>query len=158
MYARYDVCGLRVVVVHGDAESLAGWGFDHGALSGDNHDAWLAEMFRQAQVDVFASSHTCVPVLKDLGGVVINNGAAGMPNFSGCQQGLITRISAQPSPHALYGVVKKGVHIQALPLAYDAQRWEQDFLKQWPAGSDAHVSYFARIQGRLSFEPEQALV
>jgi predicted phosphodiesterase len=157
MFARYDVAGLRVAVVHGDAESLAGWGFDHAALTDDTNDAWLSRMFAQAQVDVFASSHTCVPVLKDLGGVVINNGAAGMPNFSGRQQGLITRIGAQPLPHALYGVHKKGLHIQAVPLAYDALRWEQDFLKQWPPGSDAHTSYFARIQGRLSFHPEQAL-
>jgi hypothetical protein len=162
MFARYDVAGLRVAVVHGDAESLAGWGFDHAALTDKSQDAWLSRMFAQAQVDVFASSHTCVPVLKDMGGVVINNGAAGMPNFAGRKQGLITRISAQPSPHALYGVCKESVnkevvHIQALPLAYDAKRWEQDFLKQWPPGSDAHVSYFARIQGHLSFEPEQAL-
>lgn len=158
MHARYEVSGLRVAVVHGDAESLAGWGFDHSALTQMHNDAWLARMFQQAQVDVFASSHTCVPVLKQhLHGVVINNGAAGMPNFSGRRQGLITRISAVSSPHALYGVVKAGVHIQALPLAYDAARWEEDFLTQWPPGSDAHVSYFTRIQGQLDFEPEQAL-
>ena len=157
MFARYEVSGLRVAVVHGDAQSLAGWGFDHAALRDPGHDDWLARMFAQAQVDVFASSHTCVPVLKQDGGVVINNGAAGMPNFSGRQQGLITRISAQPAVHeVLYGVHVGRVHVQALSLAYDAQRWAQDFVRQWPAGSDAYESYFARIQGQLNFEPEQA--
>lgn len=157
MFARYEVSGLRVAVVHGDAQSLAGWGFDHAALSDPANGDWLARMFAQARVDVFASSHTCVPVLMQAGGVVINNGAAGMPNFSGLQQGLITRISAQPAEHeVVYGVCMRGVHVQALPLAYDAQRWEQDFVRQWPAGSDAHVSYFARIQGQVHFSPQQA--
>lgn len=170
MLACYQIGSVRVGVVHGDAQSLAGWDFDRDALANAHAhaDDALNALFRQAKVDVFASSHTCVPALKKLsGGVVINNGAAGMPNFSGRRQGLVTRISTQPSPHTpVYGVVHQGVrhglhhgvYVQALALPYDADRWEQEFLAQWPPGSDAHLSYFDRIQGRLAFEPAQALV
>lgn len=158
MFACYQIGSVRVGVVHGDAQSLAGWEFDRDALA--QADESLNALFRQARVDVFASSHTCVPALKQMSaGVIINNGAAGMPNFSGRREGLITRISTQPSPHLpVYGVVYQGVHVQALALPYDADRWAREFLAQWPPGSDAYLSYFDRIQGRLAFEPAQALV
>jgi hypothetical protein len=70
-------------VVHGDAESLAGWGFDIAALDAADKRDWIAAAFREAGVEVFASSHTCLPALRTMegAGVVINNGAAGMPNF-----------------------------------------------------------------------------
>lgn len=158
MFACYQIESVRVGVVHGDAHALAGWDFDREALA--HADGALDALFRQAQVAVFASSHTCVPALKQLaGGVVINNGAAGMPNFSGLRQGLVTRISTQPAPQApLYGVVHQGVHVQAMALAYDEQRWTQEFLAQWPPGSDAYLSYFARIQGHMPLAPAQALL
>lgn len=44
-----------------------------------------AAAFAEASVDVFASTHTCLPALCRFDGdekVVINNGAAGMPNFA----------------------------------------------------------------------------
>ena len=88
------VGAARVGVVHGDAESLAGWGFSQEVLS-DPHGRLAAQRaFDQAQVDVFASSHTCLPVLQRLGDAcaIVNNGAAGMPNFEGSRVGLLTRI------------------------------------------------------------------
>lgn len=163
MVVRYRVGGVAVGVVHGDAQSLAGWGFDHAALRDPVQDAWLTDMFTQADVGVFACTHTCVPVLKQHPhGLVINNGAAGMPNFKGQREGLVTRISTTPSPHpALYGAnfaLQKPLWVQALALPYDAARWEADFLAQWPAGSDAHVSYHARITGELAFDVSDAVV
>lgn len=162
LFARYQVGDCRVAVVHGDADSLAGWRFDLDALTDPAQEPWLVACFHQAQADVFASSHTCQPVLRQLTQhsqtpVVINNGAAGMPNLRDRRAGLITRIGVQASPHPpLYGTRTAGVHIDALAVDYDHARWEQAFLANWPRGSDAHTSYFKRIQGDLQLEVTQA--
>lgn len=153
MVARYDVGDCRVGVVHGDAESLAGWGFGIDAFNRPGHAQWLRSVFEAAQVDVFASSHTCEPVLKGLAGkdreaAIINNGAAGMPNAGGKLLGLITRVALTPSIHpAAYGTRIASAFVDALSVAYDRQRWKQMFFSNWPAHSDAYVSYFSRIDG-----------
>ncbi|MDP2759294.1 MAG: hypothetical protein Q8O64_02650 [Sideroxyarcus sp.] len=150
MFARYRIGTVNVGVVHGDAESLAGWRFDtalpHEITQGD----WLHNAFEQAAVDVFASTHTCLPALRHFTSphdkIVINNGAAGMPDFAGTRYGLLTRISRHPSPHpALYGVTLRDVHIDALPIHYDSAQWLEQFLANWPENSPAWRSYFARI-------------
>lgn len=148
MLRRYRVGDKSIGVVHGDAESLAGWGFDIAALDAADKRDWLAAAFRGAGVDVFASSHTCLPALRAIhgAGIVINNGAAGMPNFAGRLCGVITRIAVSPAPTpALYGCRLGLLHIDALPLDYDSAAWENAFLANWPPGSPAHVSYFRRI-------------
>ena len=149
MFARWRVGALRVGVVHGDADSLAGWGFDPSALDDPARRDWIEACFSRARVEVFASSHTCAAGLRAFGGgVVINNGAAGMGNVPGDARGRITRISTRACPHpSLGGVVREGVHIDALPLAFDGAAWREAFLANWPAGSDAHRSYFERIAG-----------
>lgn len=152
MFARYQVGDCRVGVVHGDAESLAGWRFGVDQIGQPAQAHWLAEAFGAAEVDVFASTHTCEPVLHRApmpqGALVINNGAAGMPNAGGALPGLITRVSARPSPHAAsHGAQIAGVHVDALPVHYDQARWLSLFTANWPAHSDAHASYFGRISG-----------
>jgi hypothetical protein len=110
MYAVLRIGGQRVGIIHGDAESLAGWGFEHGALDDPQRRDWLARCFAEAAVDVFAASHTCLPALRsfEIDGrscAVINNGAAGMPNFRGERSGVISRIALSPSPlRPLYGI------------------------------------------------------
>lgn len=152
MFARYRIGALRVGVVHGDAEALAGWGFDAAALDDPANREWIERCFRQAHVDCFASSHTCLPVLRcfeaaDGARWVINNGAAGMPNFTGSRFGVITRIGATLGPHPpLYGGSWGDVHINALALPFDADRWEREFLADWPPESPAYRSYLERIQ------------
>ena len=151
MFARYRIADCHVGVVHGDAESLAGWRFDAAPLADPSNDAWLCSMFDTAQVDAFASTHTCQPALKTLlnrgsMGVVVNNGAAGMPNFPGRTDGLITRIGIEPSPHTpIHGARCKSVFVDALAVPYNHQQWCASFLRNWPTGSDAHTSYFSRI-------------
>ena len=163
LFARYQVGNCRVAVVHGDADSLAGWRFDLDALSDSAQEPWLVDVFRRAQADVFASTHTCQPVLRQLlkhshTPVVINNGAAGMPNGRDSRAGIITRIGVEASPHTpLYGTRTAGVHIDALAVDYDHSLFERAFLANWPSGSDAHTSYFNRIQGVLNLEATQAL-
>ena len=94
MFARYRVGGCQVGVVHGDAHSLAGWDFDAPALADAAMQPALRAAFATAGVDLFASTHTCTPALhrvRDVAGAagdagrdgwVVNNGAAGMPNFA----------------------------------------------------------------------------
>jgi hypothetical protein len=145
------VGGLRVGIVHGDAAALAGWRFDAGALDDLANRSWLADIRAQAQIDVFASTHTCLAALRDFalpGGrlTVVNNGAAGMPNFSGSQFGLISRLATRPSRHVpVYGTSHDGIHIDALAIQYDAAAFLDRFLARWPAGSAAHASYIRRI-------------
>ena len=62
-------------------------------------------MFEQAALDGFASTHTCLPALKlfdtPLGErFVVNNGAAGMPNFANTRYGVVTRLATLPVPRA----------------------------------------------------------
>jgi hypothetical protein len=142
---------LRVGIVHGDAGALAGWRFAHDALDDPANADWLDDVRRASGIDVFASTHTCLAALRDLALpsgrlTVINNGAAGMPNFAGTTFGLISRIATRPSPHeALYGTRRDGVFIDALPVRYDAAAFLDRFLARWPAGSPAHESYVRRI-------------
>ena len=153
MHTTAQVGALRLGLVHGDAESLAGWGFDPARMADADHQATLAAWFAQSEVDVFASSHTCTAGLKRLEvmgreHVVINNGAAGMPCFAGQRYGVISRIavtSAPPHLHRLYGTQLGDVHIDAIAVPYDADAWDNTFLFMWPQGSDAHRSYWPRI-------------
>lgn len=164
MFARYRVGHCRIGVVHGDAESLAGWRFDVAALHEAEAQPWIASAFESARVDLFASTHTCLPAMRhfalDSGrsGWVVNNGAAGMPNFRGDLHGLCIRIGHCPSPHtALHEVTIAGTHVALLPVCYDVERWQALFLTQWPPGSPAWLSYFDRISRGPAFRPEQAL-
>ncbi len=162
MFARYRVGDARIGIVHGDAEALAGWRFDVNALDDPVNQAWLERAFLAADVEVFASSHTCLPACRrfefgDRAGWVINNGSAGMANFADTRFGVVTRIGVAPSPHPrLYGGTLGGVHIDALALEFDADRWEREFLANWPPESPAHVSYFARIRHGPAHEPASA--
>ena len=150
MVARYRVGNARVGVVHGDAESLAGWRFDGAALDDPAQHDWRADAFAQAGVDVFASTHTCLPATRffehDGKKIIANNGAAGMPNAAGGRFGILTRISTSESPHPrLYGHELQGARVDALAIRYDEAAWLEQFLSNWPAGSPAWLSYFNRI-------------
>jgi hypothetical protein len=151
MHLVAHVGALRVAVVHGDACALAGWRFARAHLDNPAQRPWLSGIHAAAQVDVFASTHTCAAALRDFALpsgrlTVINNGAAGMPNFRDTRFGVITRIATSPSPHApLYGLERDGVHIDALALAYDCDAFLTRFDARWPQGSPAHISYRRRL-------------
>jgi hypothetical protein len=158
---RWRVGNLRIGVVHGDADSLAGWRFDAACLDDPAQRDWLAAAFAAAQVDIFAGSHTCLPALRrfqfDGDRLVANNGAAGMPNFTGTGFGVLTRIGLHASPHAsLYGHRLQDIHVDALPVRYDAAAWQECFLRNWPAGSPAWQSYFKRIADGPDYTLQQA--
>ena len=151
----------RIGIVHGDAASLAGWGFAQDRLDDPAHARWIESAFREAGVDIFASTHTCLPAFRHSShphgdGVVANNGAAGMPNFAGEPYGLVTRISRERSPARLFGLEVRGTHVEAVPVRYDTERWIRRFLSAWPEGSPAHASYFTRMVCGPAFGLEQA--
>ena len=152
------VGGERMAIVHGDAESLADWTFSQEALTTPAGRAKARAAFDGAGVRVFASSHTCLPVMAAFPGarVVVNNGAAGMPNFRGTSFGIATRISLTPGK-SLYAQRAGRLFVEAVALDYDAGAWRRRFLEQWPAGSDAHASYFGRIVEGPSYGVQEAL-
>ena len=167
MHLVAEVAGARIGIVHGDAWSLAGWRFAHDALHGEASPDGLVRAFEQAAVDGFASTHTCLPALKaistgDRDRFVVNNGAAGMPNFRRTRYGVVSRIAALPVPAALhaarlYGADFGGLHVDALAVRFDVAAFEARFTRLWPDGSDAAVSYRRRIVDGPDFSIDDAL-
>lgn len=163
-FLQTEVGGHRVAIIHGDPDSLAGWGLDAEALGpeGSTTVARLTDWFRRAQADVFACSHTCLPYAWALevdgrARAVINNGAAGMPNFRGDLRGIVTRIATTPSPRALYRAILPQAVAEAVPLAYDVPSWLTRFERWWPPGSPAYESYRARLTKGPTFSLVRAI-
>jgi hypothetical protein len=167
MHLVAEVGDARVGIVHGDSWALAGWRFAHDSLHNTERTPSLTAVFEQAALDGFASTHTCLPALKlfdtPLGErFVINNGAAGMPNFSNTRYGLITRLATTPVPRALasarlYGADAAGIYVDALAVRFDACAWDQEFERLWPQQSPAYVSYRQRIASGPDFLIDEAL-
>ncbi len=165
MWLRADVGSLRLGIVHGDAQSLAGWGFAQEHLREAAHRTEVLRWFEAAQVHAFASTHTCLPVFQALASRstqprgVYNNGAAGMPNFAGDAAGLFTRIALQPfsGSQRRFGVQQQGVFVDAVAVDTNASEAQRRFLALWPAGSDAHASYFQRISAGPHYQLAEAV-
>lgn len=162
MHVAARVGDARVGIVHGDAHSLSGWGYSQEALATQEGLAAACDDFAAAGVRVIASSHTCLPVIQRLEAAsqdvaLANNGSAGMPNFHGTRHGLVTRISVHAPANASYGIRVGPLHVHAVPVEYDWAAWERRFLEQWPAGSDAHQSYFKRITAGPAYRQGDAL-
>jgi predicted phosphodiesterase len=165
MTAAYRVGGQRVVVVHGDLESLAGWRLDPKSLNQAHEALWAAGAMREANADIVASSHTCLPALRSLAQdvkprAVVNNGSAGMPCFTDSRFGVVTRIGRESAVSIgltpLYGLQQGDVWIEAIALEFDFDAWRTQFLSIWPTGSAAHRSYFSRIENGVDFSAAQA--
>jgi len=160
MHLVADIAGLRIGIAHGDAESLAGWQFSQEALRERPERA--GALLAGSGVDVFACTHTCLPVMQEFDAprgkaLIVNNGAAGMPNFRDTRFGLATRIASTPSAHALFGARLGAVVVEAVPLRYDYDAWLAEFDRVWPAGSPAALSYRKRIASGPGYEMEQAV-
>jgi hypothetical protein len=154
MWLTAEVGDSRIGIVHGDAQSLAGWSFAQEHLNDLQQRDQIRDWFRRADVDAFASSHTCLPVFQRLklegprpNAWIFNNGAAGMPNFWADPAGLVTRIALSPCHNgsSRAGIVHQKLHVDALAIEVDSAAVREAFLAQWPAGTDAYASYFERI-------------
>jgi hypothetical protein len=160
MHLVAQVGDLRIGIVHGDAESLAGWDFSQESLR-DRPERAQA-LLAATGIDLFACTHTCLPVMQAFAtprgsALVVNNGAAGMPNFRGTRFGLATRIAAEPSGEALYGTRLGALVIESVPVRYDHEAWLARFDRVWPEGSPASLSYRKRIASGPAYELDQAL-
>lgn len=157
--ALVSVAGQRVAISHGDEQSLAGWSCSREALNEPVRQQQLDSWFAEQGITVLATSHSCSAVALNLEhGALINNGAAGLPNFAGGRYGLLSRIATTPHPAALYRCQRDGLFIEALPLSYDHTAFLTDFDRQWPAHSPAALSYRSRVLGQLTDCPESALL
>ena len=142
--------GLKILVLHGDPESMAGWGLARESFSAGNEDR-VTSWFASIGADVIACTHTCLPVLwrgsvKDQPKAVLNNGAAGMGNLVDDPRGLITRIARhQPLVTPLADYSMAGMGFSLLPVKFDLEAWLGRFDHLWPAGSEAAVSYRQRL-------------
>lgn len=142
--------GLKVLVLHGDPESMAGWGLARESFSAGNEDR-VTSWFASTGADVIACTHTCLPVLwhgraNGQPKAVLNNGAAGMGNLVDDPRGLITRIAhdkAHVTPLAHHSMA--GLELSLVPVAFDVERWLSRFDGIWPSGSEAAVSYRHRL-------------
>lgn len=155
--------GLKVLVVHGDAESLAGWGLSRQAFAA-GHQARVRMWFAQTGADVMVSSHTCLPLLwsGEVQGrtrLVANNGAAGMANLAGDYRGMVVRISSKTGCYnSCSGLSAGTMAVELVPLAFDAERWLALFDRLWPRGSEAALSYRQRIVNGTSLTPDQLVL
>jgi hypothetical protein len=174
-----SVGGQRIGILHGDPESLAGWRLALEAMEpGDplvrRQVGWrgqpttpadLLDWFHRAEVSVFACTHTGLPYAQDLTDhaglrrLVINNGSAGLPNFTGTSFGVITRLSSSPQPPAdsLYGISIDGLRCDAVALAFDLDWWRTRFVAQWPPDSPAYERYYTRITQGTPLRLRQAI-
>ncbi|MEX2475073.1 hypothetical protein [Marinobacter sp.] len=152
--------GLKVLVLHGDPESLAGWGLAHESFAAGNEKT-VAEWFRATGADLIASTHTCLPALwsgrvDDRSCVAVNNGSAGMGNLRSDPRGLVTRLGfSSPLAEPVAGMEQRGLHVSLMPVAYDLNAWLPEFDHLWPAGSAASASYRRRLQTGTTLSPER---
>ncbi len=126
-------------------------------------------------MDAIACTHACLPVFQALhmprarptgraARWILNNGAAGMPNFRGVTAGLLTRIALAPSARPFAGAerhfgVAMGAEVvaEAIAIDIDAEAWRTRFPSKWPAGSEAHVSSLDRMVQGPGYGPAKAV-
>jgi hypothetical protein len=149
--------GLKILVLHGDPESLAGWGLAYEAFTKGN-ELRLNDWFSRSGADVIACTHTCLPVLSsdEVDGrqrIVANNGSAGMGNLKSDTRGLITRIALDNDTGlSLAGIEGSGVSVSLRPVGFDLEAWLAIFDRLWPHGSAAAESYRHRLVSGTSLD------
>lgn len=141
-----SVAGVKVGITHGDEKLIGGWDCSRESLQDPLRQDELSRWMRKMGIRVFATTHTCAPVgiaLSD--GLLINNGAAGLPNFEGQHFGIITRIATTPAEQAVFSAQIDGLYVEAVPVRYDHDAYVKWFDALWPRLSPAAVSYRDRI-------------
>lgn len=154
-----EVAGRRVGISHGDEKLIGGWDCSREALQDILRQDELDRFMTDNALDVFTTTHTCAPAALTLAyGAFINNGAAGLPNFRGQRYGLAVRIAETPCEDALFGCVRNGLYVQAVPVRYDHDSFLDWFDKLWDECSPAAISYRGRIVDGADDRLEDALL
>ena len=171
MFRRIEMSSGHVVgILHGDAHSLSGWNFSHENLANDSSSSppsssslsaiqWLNE----ARCDVFACTHTCLPIMVNFGGkkAIVNNGSAGIPNFGGKSSGVITRISINidtvPLSSLYSTIISDCIRIDAIAIDYNHEEFLfKKFLVDWPEGSPGYINYYDRLRNGTNLRIQDA--
>ena len=154
-----DVAGHKVGITHGDERMVGGWNCSREELSNPVRQKELDEFLVANGLDVLTTTHTCAAAAIVLDhGTIINNGAAGLPNFAGQDFGLAVRFAMTPHPDALFGEKQGDLFVEAVPVRYDQNAYVEWFDKLWPAGSPAEISYRERLVNGPSDEVAAALL
>ncbi len=141
-----DVAGRKVAITHGDEKLIGGWDCSRESLQDVMRQDEVDSFMEANDIDVLVTTHTCAPVALRLArGAVINNGAAGLPNFEGEHYGLAIRIAESPHEDALFGTELDGFYVQAVPVRYDHDVYLEWFDDLWDECSPAAISYRDRI-------------
>lgn len=140
------VAGRKIAITHGDEKLIGGWDCSRESLQDVMRQDEVDTFMERNDVDVFVTTHTCAPVALRLArGVIVNNGAAGLPNFEGQHYGLVIRVAEEPVRDAVFECEQDGVWVQAVPLRYDHDAYVAWFDGLWNETSPAAVSYRERI-------------
>jgi hypothetical protein len=164
------VGGHKVSVLHGDPQQLSGWRLSveqmdppdeylRRSLCGNDIAAGrrlpvtrrktIEQWMDAADTRVLATTHTCLPFAQRLGTKrgIINNGSAGIPNFTKMTSPLVTRVSTEPRhDQALYYFRIDNLWVEAVPVQVDQEKVQAWFEKNWPKGSAASRSYGQRME------------
>ena len=154
-----DFLGKKIAITHGDEKSMSGWECSNDNLKLEFRKKELDSWFEENNIDILATTHTCLPVVYDNGkNIVINNGAAGMANIQGQTFGLITRIAKSSHEKAIYSEYRNGLYVELVKVDFDIEKFKLWFEKVWPDDSPASISYKKRIINGTSLAIEDIIV
>ena len=154
-----DIFGKKIAITHGDEKSMSGWKCSNENLKLVSRKKELDNWFKENDIDILATTHTCLPVVYDNGrNIVINNGAAGMANIQGETFGLFTRIAKNSHKKAIYSEYRDGLYVELVKVDFDIEKFKLWFEKVWPDDSPASISYKNRIINGTSLTIEDIIV
>lgn len=153
--AAITAMGVRIAITHGDEKSMFGWECARDALQKEERREELDIWLRENQIDILATTHTCLPAITAIGdSVVSNNSSTGMANVRGKTYGLITRIAKSPHPKAVATKRVKDVYVELVKVEFPIEKFVEFFDNRWPECSPASVSYRDRIMEGTAVEEE----
>lgn len=154
-----DFFGKKIAITHGDEKSMSGWGCSNENLKLVSRKKELDNWFKENDIDILATTHTCLPVMYDnRRNIVINNGAAGMANIKGETFGLFTRIAKNSHKKAIYSEYRDGLYVELVKVDFNIEKFKLWFEKVWPDDSPASISYKNRIINGTSLTIEDIIV
>lgn len=154
-----DFFGKKIAITHGDEKSMSGWGCSNENLKLVSRKKELDNWFKENDIDILATTHTCLAVVYDNGrNIVINNGAAGMANIKGETFGLFTRIAKNSHKKAIYSEYRDGLYVELVKVDFNIEKFKLWFEKVWPDDSPASISYKNRIINGTSLTIEDIIV
>ena len=154
-----DFFGKKIAITHGDEKSMSGWECSNDNLKLEARKKEIDNWFKETNIDILATTHTCLPVVYNNGrNIVINNGAAGMANIQGQTFGLFTRIARSKHEKSIISQEIGGLFVELVKIDFDIEKFKFWFERTWSEGSSASISYKNRIINGTSLAIEDIIV